>query len=192
MELNRKTIENDEVFLRQVSSEVDFDNDNYLDWIAQIKYYCQNNVCFALASVQIGIPKRLIYLKNTTPNVENNENSSYDEELVLINPVIISQKGHTQFLEGCESCLDLVGIVDRPYSVDVEYYNIKGEKMVETFEGFKATVFCHEYDHLNGILHLDLINEIKCMSRAEVKEYRSEHPYKIISKDCEYKRKIKK
>lgn len=40
MELNRKTIENDEAFLRQISSDVDFNNDNYNEWIKALKDYC--------------------------------------------------------------------------------------------------------------------------------------------------------
>lgn len=124
--LDRKTIENDIEFLRQKSQEVDFENDNYLDWISQIKYYCQHNSCYALAPVQIGIPKRLIYLRNTSPDMGNNENSTYDEEQILINPVILSEKGLTRFLEGCESCMNLVGTVDRPYAVEVLYFDKSG------------------------------------------------------------------
>lgn len=184
-------IENDMDFLRQISLEIDFDNDNYLDWISQIKDYCKHNSCYALAPVQIGIPKRLIYLRNTNPDMKNNENSDYDEESILINPVIISVKGKTRFLEGCESCLNLVGTVDRPYSIEVSYFDIMGGKKQETFSGFKATVFSHEYDHLNGVLHIDLASDVREMSYEEKKQYRSEHPYEIISKEEEYNRNMK-
>ena len=96
MRLNRKTIEKDEEYLRQISSEVNFDTDDYIGYIEALKEYCKN--------------------------------------------------------------MDYVGTVDRPYSVEVEYYDIKGEKKHEIFEGFKATVFCHEFDHLNGILFIDRID----------------------------------
>lgn len=56
--MERKTIENDFEFLRQVSSEVDFENDDYLDYISKLKEYCSNHVVYAMSPVQIGIPKR--------------------------------------------------------------------------------------------------------------------------------------
>lgn len=52
----------------------------------------------------------------------------------------------------------------------------------EVFEGFKATVFSHEYDHLEGVLHLDKTDEVKMMTWEEMKIYREEHPYEIIEK----------
>lgn len=186
MELNRITIENNEKFLRQKSTDVDFKKDNYKEWIEALKGYCQNNAVYALAPVQIGIPKRIIYFRNTTSDMTKNKDSNYDESTVLINPVIIKAKGHTRFIERCESCLDYVAIVDRPYLVEVEYYDVNGNKIHETFEGFKATVFSHEYDHLNGILHIDLSNDVRKMTWDETKTYREEHPYEILSKDDDF------
>ncbi len=63
MEIKRKTIENDEEYLRQVSVPVDFQNDDYKGYIEVLEKYCKENIVFALAPVQIGIPKRLIYIK---------------------------------------------------------------------------------------------------------------------------------
>ena len=191
MKLARKTIENDEEFLRQISTPIDFEKDNVTAIIESLKEYCVNHIVYAMAPVQIGIPKRLIYLKNTTEDMKNNENFNYDEACILINPVIISSKGHTRFPEACESCLNFVGTVDRPYSIEVEYYNTNGEKLIETFEGFKATVFSHEYDHLNGVLHIDLADNVKEMTYEEKKKYRVEHPYEVLSKDCDYNPKKK-
>lgn len=187
MELNRITIENNEEFLRQISSDVDFNNDNYIDYVEALKNYCQSNAVYALAPIQIGIPKRMIYLRNTTSDMNKNKDSNYDESTVLINPVIIEAKGHTRFIERCASCLDYVGTVDRPYSVEVEYFDINGNKIHDVFEGFKATVFCHEYDHLNGILHIDLADDVREMTWDETRSYREKHPYEILSKDNQYK-----
>jgi len=181
-----KTIKNDEDFLRQISSDVDFEIDNYNEWIKMLKDYCKENAVYALTPVQIGIPKRIIYLKNTTSDMSKNIDSNYDESIILINPIIIEAKGHTRFIERCASCLDYVAIVDRPFSVKVEYYDINGNKKHEIFEGFKSTVFSHEYDHLNGILHIDIGENVKMMSINEVKEYRKNHPYEIISKEDKY------
>ena len=194
MKINRKTIESDEEYLRQVSSDVDFNSDNYMEYIESLKEYCRNNAVYALAPVQIGIPKRMIYFRNTTSDMTKNKDSNYDESTVLINPTVIDAKGHTRFIERCASCMDYVGTVDRPYSVEVEYYDINGKKNHEIFEGFKATVFCHEFDHLNGILHIDLADDVRQMTWDETRAYREHHPYQILSKDDEYnfKKYIKK
>ena len=192
MKLIRKTIEKDEEFLRQVSTEIDFKKDDYISYINQLKEYCKNDAVYALAPIQIGIPKRMIYLRNTSSDMTKNTDSTYDESIILINPTIIKMKGHTKFLERCASCLDYVGTVDRPYSVEVEYYTINGEKIHDTFEDFKATVFCHEFDHLNGVLHIDIAEDVKKMTMEETKQYRNEHPYEIISKDCSYTKKHNK
>lgn len=184
----------DEEFLRQKSREVDFEKDDIAKYISDLKEYCSSNVVYALAPVQIGIPKRIIYIKNSKQDMENNKNAFYDEEIIYINPKITKALGHTRFLEGCESCsvekkgerIYHNGVVDRPYRIDVEYYDSKGEYNTKTLEGFEVTVFCHEYDHLNGIVHLDKTKEVFIMKSEEMQEYRALHPYEVISMDDEF------
>lgn len=192
--LKRLTIFEDEEFLRQRSVEIDFEKDDINEYILNLKEYCSSNVVYALAPVQIGIPKRLIYIKNSKQDMENNKDFSYDEEIIYINPKILKAYGHTRFLEGCESCsveengirIYHNGVVDRPYKVDIEYYDLNGDYHTKTLEGFEVTVFCHEYDHLNGIVHLDKTNEVFIMKPEEVQEYRILHPYEIISKEQDF------
>lgn len=191
MNIKRKTIEKDEAFLRQISTPIDFENDKYEDIIEKLKYYCERNKVYALAPVQIGIPKRLIYIKNTSSDMTKNELLEYNENIVYINPIIKSSRGHTRFLEGCDSCrytkdnetIYYAAVIDRPYQIEIEYYDTSGTKKNKTIEGFEATIFSHEYDHLNGILHMDKSKEIFDMTPDDMKEYRNHHPYEIISKD---------
>lgn len=153
-----------------------------------------HNQVFAMAAVQIGIPKRIIYLKNTTSDMRKNSDLNYNEAKVLINPVILHKKGHTRYLEGCASCINTgekeiiyyAGLVERPYQVEVEYYTIEGERKREIFTGFPATVFSHENDHLNGILHMDIAIQIMKLTKKQMKEYRDNHPYEIIDRENEY------
>lgn len=70
-------------------------------------------------------------MRNTKPDMENNEDEFYDEEKVYINPVITKRIGKTKFLEGCESCMDFVGVVERPYKLEIEYYDKNKNKMIE-------------------------------------------------------------
>lgn len=103
MGILRKTIINDEQFLRQISKSVDFASDKYEDAVQELANFCQNEEnCMALASIQIGIPLRVIYLKKTDLNRLYEE---YNEAKVLINPIIIESKGETEFWEACVSCL---------------------------------------------------------------------------------------
>lgn len=182
-----KTILNDEEYLRQISRPIDFNQSNYLEMIKNLEEYChQKKLIFALATVQIGIPYRFIYLKVT--NVDHLEDSEYDEHKILINPTIKDRRGITIFWEACVSCMDNFGLIRRPYSILVEYYDINQNCHEEWFEGFPATVISHEYDHLNGILHMDIADQLLIMNQEERKKFREkeENKYTIISKDGIY------
>ena len=189
------TIEDNEEFLRQVSKPVIFPDKELEDNIKLLEqYFTESDTTLALAAVQIGIPKRLIYLKNTDLEVINRKNNDqeteedrqHNEQRILINPVIISREGLTEYWEACASCLDNMGLVLRPYLVEIEYFDINGNKQQMTFEGFPATVFSHEYDHLDGILHMDKALEVLVMDKEERKEFRKEHPYEVFSKDGDF------
>ena len=183
--MERKTIEKDEEYLRQISKEVSFEDKSLNDDIKLLEKFCQETECFALAAVQIGIPKRIVYLKNTSLDVPL-EDVRYNESRVLINPSIISRKGKTRYWEACLSCLDNMGLVIRPYEITVHYYDVNGIEHEKKFEGFESTVLSHELDHLDGILHMDVAEKVIIMPREKRKEFRKKHPYKIISKTCKY------
>ena len=137
----------------------------------------------ALASIQLGISLRVIYLKKT--NLERLE-ENYNEERILINPKIIKEEGLTRYWEACASCINYTGLVERPYKIEVEYFDIEGKKHKETLEGFESTVLSHEMDHLDGILHLDIALKIKNLTKEERKELRKKEPYQIIRKKGPY------
>ena len=192
MDIQTVTIANGMDFLRQRSVEVDIENDKDLkDDIKKLEEYCLSHDVMAMAAVQIGVAKRLIYLKNTNIELINKINNdemedTFNEARVLINPVIIKREGLTEFWEACASCFDNCGRVLRPYKIKVEYYDIDNKKHVEDLVGFESTVFSHEYDHLNGILHMDVCEENMLMSREERKEFRKTHDYEIIKTEGDY------
>lgn len=191
MNIKRKTIENDELYLRQISQPVLFDDISYKKDIELLEEFCLETECFALAAIQVGVPKRIIYLKNTTLDVPL-EDMNHNESKILINPVVVSRKGHTKFWEACLSCLDNMGLVSRPYEMVVQYYDCEGNKHNETFKGFEATVLSHELDHLDGILHMDIAEEVVNMPKEDRKAFREQHPYEIISETCDYDNTVKK
>ena len=190
MDLKAITIADDEQFLRQVSKTVDFNDKSYLDDIELLGEYCANHEVFAMAAVQLGIPKRIIYLRNT--KLEKVEDKEWNEARVLINPVIKKRIGYTKYWEACASCLDNTGLVARPYKIELEYYDIEGKKRNCTFKDFEATVLSHEYDHLNGILHMDIAEEVLVMTKEERKEFRLTHGYDIYHKMGSYDNYVEK
>lgn len=184
------TIKDDEAFLRQVSKEVVFPDEQLMQDFENLKQYTLANSVFAMASVQIGIPKRLIFVKNTDPSDHTKNGSNH---ITMVNPVILSKKGRTEYLEGCQSCLQFWAVLERPYEIEVAYQDLNGNKHQEKFEGFPATVLSHEIDHLDGILHMDRAKFFVEINEKNRKEYRDKHPYKILSKDCPFEYgKIKK
>ncbi len=182
MEIIYKTIDKDESYLRQISKPVDFNDSTLADDIRKIEYACLlNKNIFALASIQIGIPKRIIYLKNTTLDIPL-DSEHYNEKEILINPVLIDKQGITEFWEACASCLDKTGLVERPYQITVKYQDINNNEKIRTFTGFESTVMCHELDHLDGILHIDIAKILIDANRAERKLLREKEPYKILNR----------
>ena len=189
------TIEDNEEYLRQISKEVDIKNNKELmDDISVLDEYCKENAVMAMAAVQLGIPKRMIYLKNTNLDIINKiqantvseEEKNYNEAKVLINPVITNREGLTDYWEACASCLDNFGRVLRPYKIELEYYDVEGTKKQEALEGFESTVLSHEIDHLDGILHIDIAEEVYQMPAEERKAWRINHGYKVYSKTGNY------
>lgn len=138
MEIKTKTITNDLEYLRQVSEEVDLNDPKLKDYIKTLKEYFHFKSALAMAAVQLGIPKRLIYIRNT--NLSDLENKEIDEARILINPKIIRKTGHTRYWEACASCLDKMGLVNRPYEIELEYTQEDGSLKREIFTGFEATV----------------------------------------------------
>ena len=182
--MEAKKIDKDLEWLRLVSKEVDLATEDISEDLKVLEEYCLGHGVFAMAAVQLGIPKRLVYIKNT--DLDKIEDEEWNEATVLVNPVIKRREGLTQYWEACASCLDNMGLVLRPYLVEIEYFDINGNKQQMTFEGFPATVFSHEYDHLDGILHMDKALEVLVMDKEERKEFRKEHPYEVFSKDGDF------
>lgn len=188
------TIADNEEFLRQKSKNVDFCDPSLLDDIAVLEKFCKENSVMAMAAVQLGIPKRIVYLKKTDIEIirkeqfdsATKEEENYNEAKVLINPVITLKEGLTTYWEACASCLDNMGLVKRPYRIVVEYFDIDGKFHKDTVEGFRSTVLSHEIDHLDGILHIDIAEKVLVMNSNKRKKFRQNHDYEIISKEGDF------
>lgn len=100
-----------------------------------------------LAAPQVGVLRRVVLVLET--NVPEGE----DEYVIeLINPEIVYESGEQEDAEGCLSVPGEYGIVKRPMNVRVRAQNRYGESFEVEGEGLTARCFCHEIDHLQGIL----------------------------------------
>ncbi len=80
---------------------------------------------------------------------------------VFINAQIISEsEDWWADQEGCLSLPDLNGEVERPWSIEMEYYDKDFKKHTKTFSGYNARVIQHEYDHTEGVLYIDHVSGI--------------------------------
>ncbi len=78
-----------------------------------------------------------------------------------INPVIVKQSGSQTGEEGCLSVRGKYGTVTRPNKVTVKAFDRNGKPFIVNAEGFLARAFCHEYDHLDGIIYIDKATSIE-------------------------------
>ncbi len=100
-----------------------------------------------LAAPQVGVLRRAVIVLET--NVPEGE----DEYLIeLINPEILEASGEQTGPEGCLSVPGEYGIVKRPMHVKVRAQDRNGEFFEVEGEGLTARCFCHEIDHLDGIV----------------------------------------
>jgi len=89
---------------------------------------------------------------------------------VFINPTIeVIDPAESGYWEGCLSVPGLRGFVERPQHIKVSYTSEKVEAHALELEGFSATVFQHEFDHVDGKLYLDRITDTRML--AFEKEY---------------------
>lgn len=78
----------------------------------------------------------------------------------FINPrITVIDQATAGYWEGCLSVPGLRGFVERPQHIRVDYTDIEGQPDTLTLEGFRATVFQHEFDHLDGKLYIDRITD---------------------------------
>ncbi len=104
-----------------------------------------------LAAPQVGILRR-VCIVDLGEQDKSNANENGTTLIELINPEIISSSGEQDGAEGCLSCPEEYGLVVRPMKVTVKARDRHGKEFTVSGEGLKARAFCHELDHLDGIM----------------------------------------
>lgn len=144
MAIRKLRYENDEL-LRKRCRPVTEVNDRIrelLDDMAQTMYAEQGA---GLAACQVGVLKRLVTI------------DMGDGLLKLVNPEIIETQGEQECLEACLSFPGRVGKTVRPQRVTIRALDEGGKQVAFTGEGDLAKCFCHELDHLDGIVLPDRV-----------------------------------
>ena len=129
----------DEILHKVCRSVLSFDEKlaQNLDDMADTMYKAEG---VGLAAPQVGILRRYCIVDIGDGLIE------------LINPVIIEESGVQTESEGCLSLPGDYGVTKRPMKVTVRAQDRNGNTFTVTGEGLKARAFCHEIDHLNGII----------------------------------------
>ena len=102
-----------------------------------------------LAAPQVGVLRRVVVI---------DVGDQGDGLLELINPVITMREGEQCGREGCLSLPGRQAVVTRPRKVTVQYQNRDGVHCEKTVEGLFARAVCHELDHLDGKLYIDVMD----------------------------------
>lgn len=147
MALRQIRLFGDEI-LRKRSKEVMVVDDKIrqiLNDMADTMYNTENGG--GLAAPQVGILKRLVVIDMGQGLIK------------LVNPRIIKKEGIQEVIEGCLSYPNRWGKLKRPAKVTVQALNEYGKKIILTGTGDLAKCFCHEIDHLDGILFTDFVTE---------------------------------
>lgn len=134
--------------LRKKSRSIEVVNDNIrilLNDMAETMYNTKNGG--GLAAPQVGILKRLVVIDMGQGLIK------------LVNPVIIHKEGTQEVVEGCLSNPDVFGRLKRPAKVTVQALDENGQSITLTGTGNLAKCFCHEIDHLDGVLFTDFVTE---------------------------------
>ncbi len=96
-----------------------------------------------LAAPQVGVLRRIFLVKY----------EGYFFE--CINPKMLEMKGKCTDREGCLSVKGMSGDVERPTKLRISFQDRYGKTQTLKISGYLARIFCHEYDHLDGILYID-------------------------------------
>ncbi len=148
----------DDEILRKKSKAVEVVDEKIrqiLNDMADTMYNTEN--AGGLAAPQVGLLKRLVVIDMGQGLIK------------LVNPKIISKEGTQEVIEGCLSIPNKSGKLIRPAKVTVHALDENGEEIILTGTGALAKCFCHEIDHLDGILFTDLVTEYIMKDASQIK-----------------------
>ncbi|MBT3320219.1 MAG: peptide deformylase [Clostridia bacterium] len=133
--------------LRKCAREVKNINKRTTTLLDDMKETMNKQEGVGLAAPQVGVLRRIAVV------------GYEDEYFELINPNITKSCGECVDDEGCLSVPGVRGLVKRPQTITVEYLDRDGKLQKKDVSDTMARIFCHEIDHLDGVLFVDNIVE---------------------------------
>ncbi len=146
--------------LRKVSKEIGKDYPNLDDLIGNMFETMNIAEGVGLAAPQVNLSLRLFVIDATSFADKYNETKDFKK--AFINPNII-ERGDEKitFSEGCLSIPGIYEELDRPKNIRIQYYDENFEFHDEKYNGIRARIMQHEFDHLEGILFVDHLSFIR-------------------------------
>ena len=145
----RQIVKLGENVLRARSKEVTVFDDKLKTLVDDMFETMEHENGVGLAAPQVGLLKRVRVVCVDGKN-----------KYAIINPVITKSSGVQCGAEGCLSVPNQSGYVERPKKLTIEGFDVSGKPIKIKADGFLAVAFCHETDHLDGILFIDkLVDE---------------------------------
>lgn len=175
--------------LRKVAQEIPEHYEELDQLIEDMNETMRASDGIGLAAPQVGKSLRIFVVDTSPISEDRGEPELKDFKQVFINPVILEEWGDPwTFEEGCLSLPNIREEVSRPSNVRIEYFDGDWNLKEEVYDGIRARVIQHEFDHLDGKLFVDLINPIRrklltprlnAISRGQVEnDYRIVYPRK--------------
>jgi peptide deformylase len=146
--------------LRKVAMEIDKDYPNLNQIIEDLFETMYHSEGLGLAAPQIGKSIRIFVIDGKP--VAEDEPSLADFKKTFINAQISEKCGDFQLMnEGCLSIPNLREEVNRESHIRIKYYDENWVYHNEVYDGYKARIIQHEYDHLDGILFVDKVSPLR-------------------------------
>ncbi len=152
--MNRPIVKFGADVLHKVSAPVENVTDSEIKLIQDMVETMYKAPGVGLAAPQVGVSQRIMVTDTSAGEKEDNL-------MVILNPEIVSTDGEQYEEEGCLSIPGFTEAVRRPKNVVIQGVDIEGRELVLEGSDLLARAFCHEMDHLNGVLFLDHLSFIK-------------------------------
>jgi len=151
--------------LRQRAKEIEKDTDltTLIKDMYETMYSAQG---IGLAAPQIGKGVRLFVVDGTALKDDDDDETGGENmegfKKAFINPVILQEEGEPwEFEEGCLSIPNIREKVSRKESLKIRYFDEQWNQLEEEYNGVKARIIQHEYDHIEGKLFIDYLTPLK-------------------------------
>lgn len=146
--------------LKKVAKDISPDYEGLEQLIADMWETMENANGVGLAAPQIGRDIRLFVVDSAPMFDEGEEHKGIRK--VFINAEILEEAGDDcSYSEGCLSIPDISGDVERPEEITIRWQDESFVAHIETFTGMNARVIQHEYDHIEGILFIEMLTPLK-------------------------------